>query len=194
MPFVRYDRDKRGYEQIWLMHAPVRRGRPSRARVLYWYRSPPGVRVGREVFDAAARAQLEAQYPDVGFDWDTLAAAAMIPPLEVEPWRERRRAQREARRGRAPADEAALREAAADSPGDTTGEPFGAGIEAGPPETDTTAQPTEPRPRRRGRRRRRRVDAPGTSGAQGAEAAVEPPSASAPTPDPTERTTPSSDS
>ncbi|MGE0702852.1 MAG: hypothetical protein AB7N65_31780 [Vicinamibacterales bacterium] len=90
MPFVRFSRDKRGYEHVYLVHAPIKRGRPAKPRVLYWYRSPPGVRVGREAFDAATRKTLEAQYPDLTFDWDTLAAPP--PPVAaIEPWRERRR-------------------------------------------------------------------------------------------------------
>jgi hypothetical protein len=95
-PFVRTSRDKRGYEQVWLVHVSGRQGR--HARVLYWFRSPPGVRVGREPFDALARQSLQAQYPALKFDWDALAAAAALPPPEVEPWRERRKAQRAARK------------------------------------------------------------------------------------------------
>lgn len=98
MPFVRFTRDKRGYEHVYLVHAPVRRGKPGRPRVLYWYRSPPGVRVGREAFDQAVREALEAQYPDIAFEWEVLAAPPPPPP-EVEPWRERRRLQK-ARRAR----------------------------------------------------------------------------------------------
>jgi hypothetical protein len=98
VPFVRFSRDKRGYEHFYLVHASSRRGRPSRSRVLYWYRTPPGVRVGREPFDEGARRLLEAQYPDLTFDWEALANTPIPPPPEVEPWRERRRAERAARR------------------------------------------------------------------------------------------------
>ena len=38
MPFVRFSRDKRGYEYVYLIDAPVGRS-GSRSRVLYWYRT-----------------------------------------------------------------------------------------------------------------------------------------------------------
>ena len=50
MAFVRVSRDKRGYEHIYLIDATARRGKTSRPRVLYWFRTPPGVTVGREPF------------------------------------------------------------------------------------------------------------------------------------------------
>ena len=70
MAFVRVSRDRRGYEHIYLIDATARRGKASRPRVLYWFRTPPGVMVGREPFDESVRRTLEAQYPDVTFDWE----------------------------------------------------------------------------------------------------------------------------
>ncbi len=64
-----------------------------RTRVLYWYRTPPGVRVGREPFDAAMRRTLEAQNPDISFDWRKIVETP-IPSAETEHWRERRRAEK----------------------------------------------------------------------------------------------------
>jgi hypothetical protein len=176
--------------------------------MLYWYRSPPGVRVGREPFDPALRAALEAQYPGVRFDWDHLSAAAVIPPIEVEPWRERRRAQRDARRSRADVEDertgdlvppAGGTEAGAPTPGDN-GQPDGSFATAGGPpaavdevrradEVESTA--SGPRRRRRNRRRK-------TRGAEGAVGeAMQTPSAlpaEEPPRDPTDRPLPSSDS
>lgn len=99
MAFVRVSRDKRGYEYIYLIDATARRGKVSRPRVLYWFRTPPGVTVGREPFDESVRRMLEAQYPDVTFDWEKLRKTA-IPAPEVEPWRERRRVERAAKQAR----------------------------------------------------------------------------------------------
>ena len=65
MPFVRFSRDRRGYEHVYLVHTPVKRGKSGRARVLYWYRSPPAAKVGREAFDEGVRRALEQQYPDL---------------------------------------------------------------------------------------------------------------------------------
>jgi hypothetical protein len=97
VPFLRFSRDKRGYEHTYLVHTPNRRGKPSRPRVLYWYRTPPGIKVGRPPFDEEARRRLEAQNPDVAFDWATIVATPMPPPAENEQWRERRRAERAAK-------------------------------------------------------------------------------------------------
>jgi hypothetical protein len=110
VPFVRVSRDKRGYEHIYLVHAATRRGKPARPRILYWYRTPPGVIVGREPFDPAVRRALEAQNPDVTFDWDKLVQMTAAPP-DVEPWRERRRVEREAKQARM-AEERGVDEAA----------------------------------------------------------------------------------
>ncbi len=80
MPFVRFSRDKRGYEHIYLVHTSQRRGRRRGTRVLYWFRTPPGVKVGREPFDAELRRTLEAQNPGVAFDWDRLSNTPIPPP------------------------------------------------------------------------------------------------------------------
>jgi hypothetical protein len=92
-------RDKRGYEHIYLVHASNRRGKPSRPRILYWFRTPPGVMVGREPFDEAARRAIESQNPDVSFDWKSLSKIT-APPPDAEFWRERRRVERAAKQAR----------------------------------------------------------------------------------------------
>jgi len=97
VPFLRFSRDKRGYESTYLVHTQTRRGKPPRTRVLYWYRTPPGVKVGRPPFDEETRHKLEAQNPDVTFDWPTIVATPFPPPAENEQWRERRRAERAAK-------------------------------------------------------------------------------------------------
>ena len=96
MPFVRFSRDKRGYEYVYLVEASTR-NRQAPARVLYWYRTPPGVRVGREPFDAEVRQTLEARYRDITFDWKAITSA-QPPNPQIETWRERRRAKKDARR------------------------------------------------------------------------------------------------
>jgi hypothetical protein len=96
VPFVRFARDKRGYEYVYLVEASTR-NRQMPPHVLYWYRTPPGVRVGREPFDAEVRQALEARYRDITFDWKAITSA-QPPNPQVETWRERRRAKRDARR------------------------------------------------------------------------------------------------
>ena len=90
MTSVRFSRDRRGYEHIYLVDESHRPGRSSAGRILYWYRTPPGVKVGREPFDGEVRRTLQAQYPGVRFDWDSIKSTPPPPP-DVEPWRERRR-------------------------------------------------------------------------------------------------------
>lgn len=92
MAFLRFSRDKRGYEHFYLMQPTNRRGK-SQPRVLYWFRSPPNVRVGREPFDDGVRRALEAQNPGVAFDWKTIVETP-IPSADTERWRERRRAEK----------------------------------------------------------------------------------------------------
>lgn len=101
MPFVRVTRDKRGYEHTYLLHVSAKKG--GAARLLYWYRTPPGVKVGRPAFDDALRQTLEAQYPSVVFDWPKLMETP-VPPPDVEHWRERRRAEKAARQARQTAE------------------------------------------------------------------------------------------
>jgi hypothetical protein len=96
MAYLRFSRDRRGYEQFALLQPSSRRGSKARPRLLYWFRSPPNVKVGREPFDADVRRTLEARHPDVPFDWPAIISTP-IPPVENESWRERRRAERAAR-------------------------------------------------------------------------------------------------
>jgi hypothetical protein len=93
VPFLRFTRDKRGYEQFALVHPTTNRRGKVRTRILYWYRTPPGVRVGREPFDDSMRRAIETQNPDIVFDWRKIVETP-IPSAETEKWRERRRAEK----------------------------------------------------------------------------------------------------
>lgn len=130
MPSVRFARDKRGYEYVYLVHAPTRKGKPGKSRVLYWYRTPPGVRIGRKPFDEEVRRALEAQNPGLTFDWEGIIATPMPPPDMTEYWRERRRLEKAARLERL-AEEAL--EAAASQAGRTDQEPSQVAAEGQPP-------------------------------------------------------------
>src|SRR5262245_11855867 len=98
MAFLRFTRDKRGYEYFYLVQPAQHRGKAT-ARVLYWFRTPPNVRVGREPFDERVQRELEATNPDVTFDWRKILDTP-IPSADVEKWRERRRTERAARASR----------------------------------------------------------------------------------------------
>ena len=88
MTYVRVTRDQRGYETTFLLHS-ARPGAPP--RVLYWYRTAPGVRVGRAALDEDAIRAIEEEHPDIDFDWPQLLEEASTTPPEVERRPERRR-------------------------------------------------------------------------------------------------------
>jgi len=90
--FLRFSRDKRGYEHFYLVQSTTNRRGKTRARILYWFRTPPGVKVGRLPFSEDVQRAIEAQNPGVVFDWKRLLATPIPPPApDVERWRERRR-------------------------------------------------------------------------------------------------------
>jgi hypothetical protein len=125
--FLKFSRDKRGYEHFYLVQPITNRRGKTRSRILYWFRTPPGVRVGRVPFDDEVRRVLESTNPGVAFDWKKLLATPIPPPApDVERWRERRRVDRAERAARkalaAPLDEEML------EPENDTGEPKPADI------------------------------------------------------------------
>src|SRR5215510_13021505 len=97
MAFLRFSRDKRGYEHFYLVQPTTNRR----------------VKVGRQPFDDALRRALEAQNPGVAFDWQKIVDTP-IPSPDAEKWRERRRAERAERVARHSEIEA--EEAAGESP------------------------------------------------------------------------------
>lgn len=104
MPFLRVIRDKRGYETTYLIHA-CREGGRQRSRVLYVFRTPGGVRVGREPLEPEVRRDIEALHPEIALDWKAVMADRQVVETGAEPRRSRR-----PRRGgdeRAPATEVA---------------------------------------------------------------------------------------
>ncbi len=89
MPFLRFTRDKRGYETTALVHAGRQRGR-AQQRVLYWFRTPPGVKVGRPALDEDAIRWIEEHNPDIEFDWQKILEAQPPPAPPSEDGRNRR--------------------------------------------------------------------------------------------------------
>jgi hypothetical protein len=84
VPFLRVLRDKRGYETTYLMHW-FRDGSRQRSRILYMFRTPPGVRVGCDVLDPAMVREIEAQHPDIEFDWRALFDNRQVVETSPEP-------------------------------------------------------------------------------------------------------------
>jgi hypothetical protein len=89
VPFLRVLRDKRGYETTYLMHW-FREGSRQRSRSLYVFRTPPGVKVGRDPIDSAVIREIEAQHPDIEFDWRALRENQQVIDTSPEPRRPRK--------------------------------------------------------------------------------------------------------
>jgi hypothetical protein len=102
VPFLRLTRDRRGFENTFLMHADRPGDRP---RLLYWYRTAPGILLGRSPLDEDAIRTIEEQHPDIDFDWPAILALSEVMTPEDEapvarPQQQQRR--REKQRDRAP--------------------------------------------------------------------------------------------
>jgi hypothetical protein len=98
VPFLRLTRDRRGFEHTFLLHSDTPGQSP---RVLYWYRTAPGVLIGRPALDEEAIRHIEDQHPHIEFDWPAiLALREAMPPEEegqvpVRPGRRMRPARRD---------------------------------------------------------------------------------------------------
>lgn len=89
MPFLRLTRDRRGFENTFLMHADLPGAKP---RLLYWYRTAPGIVMGRAPLDEEAIRTIEEQHPSIDFDWPAILALGevMIHEEEAAPRADRR--------------------------------------------------------------------------------------------------------
>jgi hypothetical protein len=92
VPFLRVIRDKRGYETTYLMHW-YREGGRQRSRILYVFRTPGGVRVGRNPLEPDVIRQIEREHPDIAFDWAVVRENQQLIEPATEP--RRRRTKRE---------------------------------------------------------------------------------------------------
>jgi hypothetical protein len=90
VPFLRVIRDKRGYETTYLMHL-YRDGPRQRSKILYVFRTPGGVRVGRDPLEPDVLRQIESQYPDIQFNWATVRESQQLIETSAEPRRRRPR-------------------------------------------------------------------------------------------------------
>jgi hypothetical protein len=71
------------------VHTAKRRGR-TQSRILYWFRTPPSVRVGRAALDEDAIRLIEEHNPDVEFDWTRILKGQDAPEVKPRPEPERR--------------------------------------------------------------------------------------------------------
>lgn len=105
MPYLRFSRDKRGYENTYVLHT-FRGKRGAEPRLLYWFRTPPGARVGRHPLDQEAIRTIEASNPGLEFDWGEMLKVRPAP-RPAEPRRRKPQTARKAARGAPPPAEPA---------------------------------------------------------------------------------------
>jgi hypothetical protein len=86
VPFLRVIRDKRGYETTYLMHW-FRDGNRQRSRILYAFRTPGGVRVGRDPLEPEILREIESRHPEIAFEWKIIRDNQQI----IEPAVDQRR-------------------------------------------------------------------------------------------------------
>ena len=93
MPFIRQSRDKRGFDHTYVMHVARGAGGQQQTRVLYVFRSPANLQIGRTALDAEVREALEHTHPDLSFDWNALtrdAVSTRPEPSAPRPMRSQR--------------------------------------------------------------------------------------------------------
>jgi hypothetical protein len=95
VPFLRVIRDKRGYETTYLMHL-YRDGARQRSKILYVFRTPGGVRVGRDPLEPEVLRQIESQYPEIQFDWAMVRESQQVIESSAEPRRRKPRREEDA--------------------------------------------------------------------------------------------------
>ena len=97
MPFLRVIRDKRGYETTYLMDW-YREGTRQRSRILYVFRTPGGVRVGRVPLEPEVLRHIQTHHPEIVFDWKAVLETRQVIDAAPEPRRPqaRRRPEQEA--------------------------------------------------------------------------------------------------
>ncbi len=86
MPFLRVIRDKRGYETTYLMDW-YREGTRQRSRILYVFRTPGGVRVGRGPLEPEVLRHIQTHHPEIVFDWKAVIETRQVIDAAPEPRR-----------------------------------------------------------------------------------------------------------
>jgi hypothetical protein len=84
---LRVTRDHRGFQHTFLVRT-VQRGGKKQTRILYWFRSPVDVRVGRTALDEEALRAIETSHPGRTFSWERIREprpAAEPPPAPPAP-------------------------------------------------------------------------------------------------------------
>ena len=72
-----------------------RDGQRQRSKILYVFRTPGGVRVGRDPLEPDVLRQIESQYPDIPFNWQMVRESQQVIETSAEPRRRRPRREEE---------------------------------------------------------------------------------------------------
>jgi hypothetical protein len=141
-------------------------GRGRRAKLLYWFRTPVGARVGRSPLDPDAIRALEESHPDIHFDWPALLEerSTLQERFHDDQPQFRRERSGTARRDQEPSAPAEVTRDARPEPPDLmppVDRVVGEAVPAGPVPARSDEAPTQPvgegrEGRHRWRRRRRR--------------------------------------
>ena len=103
MPFLRYVRDHRGNENTYLVHTFRRFGK-THPEILYWFRTPPHVQVGRDPLDDRTMKAIQDNFPYVKFDWPKILERKPPPSISKDDDnsrpRRRQKLRTESKRGR----------------------------------------------------------------------------------------------
>ena len=105
-----------------------------RTKILYVFRTPGGVRVGRDPLEPDVQRLIEAQYPDIPFNWNAVRETQQVIETNAEPRRRRPRPSTDARGVQSPST-------------DARGEDEAVRVEAAPaaPQAPTAREPEPPR-------------------------------------------------
>ncbi len=141
MPFLRFSRDRRGYESTYLLLSARRKGEQNRATLLYWFRTPPHVKLGRAAFDEETIRTIEEQHPDLEFDWTHILAARPPAAEPVEPVAGGRPPRRPVRRTDSPPTQMAVSRPERRLPVDARQEPVSPPRESEQPTPTAIASP-----------------------------------------------------
>jgi hypothetical protein len=73
-----------------------RDGARQRSKILYVFRTPGGVRVGRDPLEPEVLRQIESQYPEIQFDWAMVRESQQVIESSAEPRRRKPRREEDA--------------------------------------------------------------------------------------------------
>src|SRR5258705_6727521 len=68
-----------------------REGTKQKSRIMYVFRTPGGVRVGREALESDVLKRIEAEHPDIEFDWNAVFHNQQVIETATEPRRARKK-------------------------------------------------------------------------------------------------------